>query len=92
MPTAPNNSVIVFGVLQPDGTVRLDHPPALPPGPIQITIRPVPRQRERLPDLPLEDTSELPPFDLPRAGVAQEVQPVRVLERLPDPYHSAEFD
>ncbi len=84
METVPTDFVIVFGILQPDGTVQLDHPPEMPPGRIQLTIRPLPPQRERLPDLPTDDDSVPPPFDLPRLEITGVVQPIRVLQRLPD--------
>jgi hypothetical protein len=91
MHTAPENSVIVFGVLQPDGTIRLDHPPAMSPGPIQITLRSVPPQRERLPDLSVEDPSVPAPFELPRGECTWKVEPIRVLQRLPDPFQNVEI-
>jgi hypothetical protein len=90
MQTAPANSVVVFGILQDDGIVRLDYPPEMRPGRVQITIRAIAQSRERLPDLPIEDSSESPPFELPRIGITRVVQPVRVAERLPDPLDDAE--
>lgn len=89
--TVSTNSVVVLGMLQPDGTIRLDHPPALPPGPMEVTLRPIRQQRERLPDLPFDDSSAPPPCDLPRDGTARPIQPIRVLQRLPDPIQSVDF-
>ena len=90
MQLAPGNSVVVYGILQRDGTVRLDRPLGIQPGPIELTIRPIPPRSERLPDLPFDDLCEAPPFDLPRSGVTWAVQPIRVLQRLPDPVQSVE--
>jgi hypothetical protein len=90
MHAVPVNPVVVFGILQPDGTVRLDRPPQLPPGPVQITICPVVESRERIPDFPASDTSLPPPFDLPRIGTVRVVQPTRVAHRLPDPVEMTE--
>ena len=90
MQTTFANSVVLFGVLQPDGTLRLDQPPEIPPGPVQVTIRAVAQPRERIPDLPIEDPSAPPPFDLPRLGTMRAVQPIPVEHRLPDPVQSAE--
>lgn len=84
MQTPFTDSVVVFGILGADGTVRLDFAPPMPPGRIQLTIRPASRPHERLPDLPVEDSSPAPPLDLPRFGVIQEVRPIQVLHRLPD--------
>jgi hypothetical protein len=89
MQTAATDPVVLFGILQPDGTVRLDHPPTMPAGPVQITIRPI-DQRERLPDLPVDDSSVPPPLDLPRLRFTRVVQLIRLAERLPDPLESVE--
>lgn len=89
MQTPSTESVVMFGVLQADGTVRLDYAPPMPPGPIQVTIRAASRPIERLPDLPVEDSSLLPPVDLPRFGGTCEVRPVRILQRFPDPQNEA---
>jgi hypothetical protein len=32
---------VVHGTLKPDGTLELDERPALPPGPVEITLRPL---------------------------------------------------
>jgi hypothetical protein len=90
MQTAPSNSLVVFGILQSDGTVRLDRPPEIPPGPVQITIRPIGQAQERIPDLPVEDLSVPTPFDLPRTGIMRVVQTSRVAERLPELLQIAE--
>jgi hypothetical protein len=91
MQTPPTDPEVAFGFLQADGTIRLDRPPQMPPGPIQIVIRSTSRPHERLPDFPLDDASLSPTFvELPRSGVTQTVQPVRVLQRLPNPFQSVE--
>jgi hypothetical protein len=90
MQTAPNNSMEMFGILHPDGTIRLDHPPEMAPGPVQITIRSVAQLGDRVPDFPIDDPSVLPPLDLPRMGITQIVHPIPVTQRLPDPIDSAE--
>jgi hypothetical protein len=85
MDTSYTDSVVVFGMLQPDGTLRLDESPGVPPGRMEVTLRPVSRQKVRLPDPPLEDLCIAPPCELPRLGVTSLVHPVPIFERLPDP-------
>jgi hypothetical protein len=84
MQSVPINSEIVFGVLQSDGTVRLDHPSNLPPGPVQITIRAIGHPRERIADQAIEEPFVRPPIELPRIGITRIVHPVNITERLPD--------
>lgn len=84
MDTAPVDPVFVLGTLQTDGTVSLEHKPNLPPGPVEVYIRSLPVRRDRLSDVPLDDTSESAPFDLPRPGVVDRVQTVRIAARVPD--------
>lgn len=89
MQPSPTNTVIVFGTLHPDGTIRLDPLPPMPPGPVQVTIRRV-QSHQRLPDSPVDDLENTPPVDLPRMGALRSVDPVRVVEHLPDPLQSIE--
>src|SRR5690606_23400530 len=92
MPYLPADSIVVFGVLQPDGSVSLDQPLAMSPGPVQLTIRPVSNPRERLPDPPIEDEFVMPPCEFPRSEIIREVQTVRIPERLPDALDTFEVD
>jgi hypothetical protein len=84
-------SIVVFGVLESDGTVRLEHPLDIPSGPMQVTLRPISRHHERLPDLPIQDECILPPCELPRSGFTQLVRPIYVPQRLPDPLFDDEM-
>jgi hypothetical protein len=90
MQSAPANSVIILGILQDDGIVRLDHLPEMRPGRVQITMSAIAAPRDRIPDPPLEDSSGPPAFDLPRIGITRIVQPFRVGERLPDSLEGGE--
>jgi hypothetical protein len=83
MQTSSTDSVIVFGTLQPDGTVRLDSLPSMPPGPIQVTIRRVQRNK-RLHDFPVDESAVSTPLDLPRLGTTRMVEPVRIFQHFPD--------
>jgi len=78
---------VINGLLRPDGTLVLDAPPRLPPGRVRVTVQPLLDGRteaERLPDGPWLDDDIPAPFDLPRPGVAERVQPRSVPERLPE--------
>jgi hypothetical protein len=85
MNTPPTSPVVAFGVLQADGTVRLNQPLAMPPGPSQMAIRPVTEPVERVPDLVVDDFIQPVSCNLPRLSAMQDIQPTHVLERLPDP-------
>ena len=37
-----NTTVVVHGILQPDGTLHLDQTPNLPPGPVVVTMQTAP--------------------------------------------------
>ena len=90
MQLLPITPVVVSGILLPDGTVQLDRPLEMQPGPVEVSVRPIPPQSDRLPDLPIEDSSVSPTFEMPRSGVALGLQPIRILQRLPDPIQSLE--
>jgi hypothetical protein len=81
-------NITVDGLLRPDGTLELDTPPRLPPGRVRITLQPLGGSRtqaERLPDPPWADDAIPAPFDLPRPGPTERVEPRPVVERLPEP-------
>ncbi|GEM_PF-5148935 len=78
---------VIDGLLMPDGTLKLDAPPRLPPGRVRVTVQPLIDGRtepERLPDGPWLDDALPAPFDLPRSGVVELVRPRVVAERLPE--------
>lgn len=80
--------IILDGLLKPDGTLEFDAPPGLPSGRVRVTLEFVEERRdlmERLPDAPWADDNIPAPFDLPRPGVIELVQPRFVAERLPEP-------
>lgn len=79
---------IYDGVLDADGTIRLDHPPELPPGPVQVTLRAriAPDKYDPLlPDPPWPDESIPPPCDLPIFGPRERVTLREIDMLLPDP-------
>ncbi len=81
-------SIVLDGLLKPDGTLEFDAAPRLPPGRVRITLQFLEQGRaeaERLPDTPWVDDSISAPFDLPRPGVVEWVCPRTVAERLPEP-------
>lgn len=81
--------ITIAGTIQPDGSLQLDEPANLPPGPVQVTLRSIqtalPGETQRLPDGPWPDESIPAPFDLPRYGPSRRVCARRGTERLPDP-------
>lgn len=85
MNTSFTDPVVVYGMLQADGTLRLDNPPGVPPGRMEVTLRPVSPQRARLPQPPIEDMCVAPPFELPRSSNSKHVDSAPIFERLPDP-------
>ncbi len=79
-------SIVLDGLLKPDGTLVFDAPPPLPPGRVRITLQQFENSRagkERLPDPPQIDESISAPCDLPRPR-GERVEPRVVQERLPD--------
>jgi hypothetical protein len=83
------SSIVLNGQLQADGTVKLERPPAWPPGRVRVTLELLPETAtgaDRLPDLPWANDSIPAPFDLPRPGTAVHVQPRQATERLPAPF------
>jgi hypothetical protein len=62
-------SIVLDGLLKPDGTLVFDAPPPLPPGRVRITLQQLENSRagkERLPDPAQIDESISAPYDLPR--------------------------
>ena len=83
-------SIEIEGTLEADGRLILDEKPALPPGRVRVALRPL-ANTERLPDAPWPDDAIPAPFDLPREGTVDRIQPRTVSERLPAlPIGSAE--
>jgi hypothetical protein len=81
-------SIVINGLLRPDGTLELETTPKLPPGRVRVTLQPLGEgcaDSERLPDPPWQDEAISAPFDLPRTGRAMRVQPRIIAERLPEP-------
>ena len=83
--------IVLNGVLNADGSLKLDHRPELPPGRVRVTLQLLP-EALRLPDPPWNDESVPAPFDLPRFGTAERVLPRLAGERLPDPFESSRDD
>jgi len=80
-------SLVIDGMLKPDGIVQLDAPPQLRLGRVRVTLQPLAEGQtapERLPDAPWMDESIPAPFDLPRSGACRRVRPRVVAERLPE--------
>ena len=83
----PTVSAVIDGLLTPEGTLRLDAPPRLPPGRVRVTVQSLVDERneaERLPDAPWLDDAIPAPFDLPRSGIVERVRPRPIPERLPE--------
>jgi hypothetical protein len=81
------SSVVLEGVLKPDGTVEFESRPALPPGRVRVIIERLPAPTggvERVPDSPWPDDTVPAPCDLPRPSVAQRIEPRAARERLPE--------
>lgn len=93
--TTSTIDVTVLGRIQPDGSLQLDEPVDLPPGPIEVTLRRIPAQAstelKRLPDEPWLDECISPPFDLPHPEGGRPVQVHRGGVRLPDPGFAEEL-
>jgi hypothetical protein len=88
-------SFVATGLLKADGTLEFDCPPPLPPGRVRITLQSLGEKETgvvRLPDAPWPDDSIPAPFDLPRPGVVERVQPHQVAERLPEPLEALPED
>ncbi|MGO8676206.1 MAG: hypothetical protein ACLQVX_10095 [Limisphaerales bacterium] len=84
---AIGSSVVLEGVLTPDGTVALKGRPALPPGRVRVRLESMPEpgsESERLPDAPWHDENVAAPFDLPQPSTIEHVTPREVNERLPE--------
>ena len=80
--------ITIDGIIKPDGSIELNQPSSLPPGPVQITLRRIPitlpTEDSRRPDGPWPDESITAPFDLPRLVESRSVR-VRIgTLRLPD--------
>jgi hypothetical protein len=81
------SAAVIHGLLSPDGTLKLDASPRLPPGRVRVTVQPLADGRtesDRLPDDPWLDDAIPAPFDLPRLGAIERVRPRVALERLPE--------
>lgn len=86
---AVSSTITLTGILKPDGTLELEKPPELPPGPVRVTLQVISKEEsrsERLPDLPILDVNIPAPFDLPRPGKPERVEPRQAKERLPEPF------
>lgn len=92
--TVKTLDITVPGTIKPDGSLQLDQPANLPPGPVQVTLRSTPTtlqcETPRQPDGPWSDESVSAPFDLPRPAQARRVRTRRGTLRLPDPVFAAE--
>ena len=76
------------GVLDADGTIHLDHPPEMPPGRVQVTLRPVSGSAASevlLVEDPCGGGYIPTPCDLPLPGPFKRIYPQRVEAPLPDP-------
>jgi len=83
------DSVVLNGLLKPDGIIQLDYPPHLPAGRVRVRLEPVldgARHSERLPDRPWADSALPAPVDLPQPEPVAVLQPRMVRERLPEPF------
>jgi hypothetical protein len=90
---AATPSIVLDGLLKPDGTLELIGRPELPPGPVLVRLEAAPRldrTDERLPDRPWLDESVPAPFDLRRPLGAERVQVRQVTERLPERHDLAD--
>ena len=86
-------SILLDGLLKPDGTLELIGRPALPPGPVRVRLEAAPwvgRPQERLPDHPWLDENIPAPFDLRRPLSVERVQVRQVTERLPERHDLAD--
>ena len=87
--TMASLEITIEGTIKPDGSIELDQPSNLPPGPVQITLRRIPAtlpsEISRQPDGPWPDESISAPFDLPRTGQSRTVRTRVGTLRLPDP-------
>ncbi len=92
---AYESAVVLDGNLDPDGTIRLDRPPDVPPGRVRITLQPLPATVPGaicLPDGPWLDDAISAPFDLPFPGKTERVHPRQAHDLLPDPLTGTEED
>ncbi len=80
--------ITIDGTIKPDGSIELNHPSNLPPGPVKITLRRIPirlsTEEIRLPDGPWSDENIPTPFDLTRLGESRPVRTRAGTRRLPD--------
>ncbi len=80
--------ITIDGTIKPDGSIELNQPSSLPPGPVQITLRRIPitlpTEEIRRPDGPWSDENITVPFDLPRLGESRPVRTRPGTLRLPD--------
>jgi hypothetical protein len=89
-----SSTIVLDGLLKPDGTVQLDAPPRLPPGRVRVTLQRLeeaPRETVRLPDTPWIDESVPAPCDLQRPAGTR-IEPRAVHERLPEPLQTLADD
>ena len=92
---AANATIVLEGVLKPDGTLELWSRPALPPGRVRVTLEAAPVAgctSEVLPDPPWPEDSVSAPFDLPLPHPPEPVEARPVAELLPDPFEWTEAD
>jgi hypothetical protein len=81
-------SIVLEGLLKPDGTLELRGRPVFPPGRVRVTLEAIkehPVPRERLPEPPWREESIPAPFDLPPPLRVKGVQAHEAAERPPDP-------
>ncbi len=87
--------LVYDGILEADGTIHLDRPPEVPPGPVQVTLRARIANGKNdplLPDPPWPDESISAPCDLPLLGPREHVELREVDVWLPDPHDVEEDD
>jgi hypothetical protein len=86
-------SIVLDGLLKPDGTLELIGRPGLPPGPVRVRLEAAPWVGctvERWPDHPWLDENIPAPFDLRRPLGGERVQIRQVTERLPERHDLAD--
>jgi hypothetical protein len=93
---ATHSSIVLEGVLKPDGTLELWSQPALPPGRVRVTLEATTATGSMLPELrpdsPWRDESVPAPVDLPMPSPSEPIEAREVAELLPEPFAWAEAD